>query len=338
MKKMLCLCIAILLTVLAGCQYDNHSGPNKQLENESNGANIQYGNHSDPNKQFENESNSAGVQYVIYAASSAGEITGFANAEGTESNISFGSLSERDFTYASRKETSNVNAESQMSFMLNNSNMEADYFRSFSNSLADSANENLHKLGRFDEYQSNEIGNKFTARFRQQDGELVFFAATDAWDATGALTEQDAKALADGFLKEKYGDQFLTDYPNHSIVVTDEATEKIISVCYTKYICGYPTTDRVIVTYNLNGELKGFNAMTKGLFDAVESDITVDKITNAEKALLDTLPSSWSLGPKTLVLDADGGCYLRIYASKLTEGTDGDLDPIHTMELYINID
>lgn len=309
MKKIVCLCIAMLLTVLTGCQYLDQQ-----------------------------ESNVADVQYVIYAASSAGEITGFADADSAPANISFGSLSERDFSYASRKEISNVNAKSQMSFMLNNSNMEADYCRSFSNSLADSSNKSLHKLGRFDEYQNNEIGNKFTARFRQLDGELVFFAATDAWDVTGALTEQDAKALADAFLKEKYGDQFLTDYPNYSIVVTDEATEKIISVCYTKHICGYPTTDRVIVTYNLNGELKGFNAMTKGLFDSVESDITVDKITNAEKALLDTLPSSWSLGPKTLVLDADGGCYLRIYASKLSEGTDDNLESIRHMELYINID
>lgn len=287
---------------------------------------------SKPNK------NALPVKYVIYSSYSLGENDGFTNTDISTDNISFGSFSERDFSYATRKTISNEKAERQKIFKLDDVNIKADYFKSFSNSLADSADPSLQKFGRYDEYQSTEIGNRFNASFRQHDGELVFYSATDACDVDGSLTEQDAKALADPFFQEKYGEQFALEYPNCSIVVTDTVTEKIISVCYTKYICGYPTTDRVIITYNFEGVIKGINARTKGLFDSLEEDITAEKIANAEKTLVDTLPSTWSIGTKTLVRDADGGCYLRVTAIKTVEATDNSPARTYPMEFYINID
>ena len=317
MKKMICLCIATLLTVLAGCHHVNHP--------------------ETPN-QTEKQGSFTGVKYVIYSSYSLGEDDGFTNTDISTDNISFGSLSERDFSYARRKTISNEKAESQKLFKLDDVNIKADYFKSFSNSLADSADQSLQKFGLFDEYQCTEIGNRFNASFRQHDGELVFYSATDAWNVDGSLTEQDAKVLADAFLQEKYGEQFALEYPNCSIVVTDNVTEKIISVCYTKYICGYPTTDRVIVTYNFDGVIKCINAMTKGLFDSVEKDITTEKIANAEKALIDTLPSTWIIGTKTLTRDADGGCYLRVTAIKTIKATEDSPARTYPMEFYINLD
>ena len=178
---------------------------------------------------------------------------------------------------------------------------------------------------------------EFAVRFRQEDGELAFFASYDERDVTGTLTEQDAKLLADAYLIEEYGEQFFAEYPNCSIVVTDRVNEKIISVCYTKYVCGYPTTDRVIVTYNMNGELKSFNGMTKGLFDSVACDITTEKIDNAEKVLINSIPETWAIGSKKLALDADGGCYLYMTASSISENTDSIHEALAAMEFYINL-
>ena len=56
---------------------------------------------SKPNK------NALPVKYVIYASYSLGENDGFTNTDISTDNISFGSFSERDFSYATRKTISN---------------------------------------------------------------------------------------------------------------------------------------------------------------------------------------------------------------------------------------
>lgn len=211
----------------------------------------------------------------------------------------------------------------------------AQYLRSFSNSLSDSNDESLHALGRFDEYRSEEAGNRFIARFRQSDDALVFFSVTDERKVDGTLTEQDAKVLADALLVDRYGDQFAAEYSNCEIVVTNDDLNKIITVGYTKYIYGYPTTDRVLVTYNMRGELKAFNAMTKGIFDSAEASISIDEISNAEEALISVIPPTAIVGTKMLTLDADGDCYLYVTTTQSGEGLDQSIDAV---EYYINID
>lgn len=329
MKKVLCLCFAILLITLTGCQKAERSDTETLAPTTLS--------NSVPNDGTSNNVNDE-IQYVIYAASSAGEITGLADAANAPHNISFGSLSERDFSYSRRNNTANENAKAQKMFTLGSLNLTATYSKSFTNSLATSLDNNLHKFGQYDEYRSADYSNSFVVRFRQADGELAFFATTNGLDDAGNLTEQNAKLLADAYLIEKYGKQFTTEYPNCSIVVTDKDTEKTISICYTKYVFGYPTTDRVIVTYNMNGEIISFNGMTKGLFDSVTNNITAEKISNAENALINIIPETWAIGTKKLVLDADGAYYLYINASQIKENTDGSYDGMSAMEFYINID
>lgn len=330
MKKALCLCAAILLITLAGCQKATHSDAETL-------APTTLGN-SITNEDAANNNDNAEIEYVIYAASSAGEITGPADAADVPHNISFGSLSERDFSYSKRNTIANENAKAQKMFTLGNINLTATYFKSFANSLANSLDKNLHRFGQYDEYRSADNSNGFVARFRQEDGELAFFATTDGLDESGTLTEQDAKTLANAYLIEKYGEQFAAEYPNCSVVVTDKTSEKTVSVCYTKYVFGYPTTDRVIVTYNMNGEIISFNGMTMGIFTSVADNITAEKISNAENALINIIPEKWAIGTKKLVLDADGDCYLYISTSQIRENADGVYEGSSAMEFYINID
>lgn len=329
MIRNLCLCVAMLLIILTGCHQVDHSDVNTPA--------LTISNENTSNEDAPNNSGITESEYVIYATSCTGDIVGFANTETVVDNVSFGSLSERDFSYSRRNNFTHEDVEVQKSFPLGNLNLTATYSRSFSNSLANSSDKNLHKLGWYDEYRCEENGNEFTVRFRQEDGELAFFASYDERDVTGTLTEQDAKLLADAYLIEEYGEQFFAEYPNCSIVVTDRVNEKIISVCYTKYVCGYPTTDRVIVTYNMNGALKSFNGMTKGLFDSVACDITTEKIDNAEKVLINAIPETWEIGSKKLALDADGGCYLYMTASSISENTDSIHEALAAMEFYINL-
>lgn len=317
MNKSLCLFLVTIAVVLTGCQYINPADTHKEH------TTIKLPNSSEK------------VEYVIYCDTTSELVANSAISNNQENNVRFESISERDFSYASRTTNTNENVEQSINFTLGKSKLEANYVRSFSNSLSVSANEKLRTFGHYDEYRNEEIGDRFSVRFQQHNNELVYYSAVDGRDIAGTLTEQEAKNLADAFLTEKYGVQFAADYPNCEVVTTNDHLNKIITVGYTKYICGYPSTDRVLVTYNMAGEIKAFNATTKGLFDATASDITLDKISNAENVLLNTIPSTWYIGSRTLALDADGSYYLRVTVSRHTEG---GLNGFETAVFYINIE
>lgn len=255
-------------------------------------------------------------------------------AEKQPGPIVFADSSERDFTYSHRTEMINEKAEAKRELVLGGHRISVNYVRSFENALASGPQEELRLLGTFDEYDAEAMDGSVRVRFRQADQEPVFYASTAQCDVSGPLTEQEAKNLADAFVAERYGGKFVTEYPNYEIVKTDNSLEKSLTVCYTKYVSGYPTTDRVLVTYNMNGELRGFNAMTKGLFSAVESGISAGDISNAEDTLSASPYASWNMVSKELALDADGICYLHIMASKTNPET---IEGADLADFYIKI-
>lgn len=192
----------------------------------------------------------------------------------------------------------------------------------------------LKKYAYYNEYRAEESKHSLIARYRQSDNELVFFSLAGTRNMSGPLTEQEAKVLADAFVMEKYGSQFFEEYPHYVITHSQNNRRFTLAVVYQKYICGYPTTDEVIVKYNMNGELVALNAMTKGIFEDVESSITAEKIANAESTLLNAISVSWSIYYKELTLDVDGKCYLRAYAKRDNPNLFGE----EVVEFYINID
>lgn len=327
MKKILSVLLGIIVVLLSGCHSIDAVDSDVVLSPAMKEDTVE--------ESTTQNNNLVDIEYMIYAEPYCGENTMLTYTDGQSCQIAFKDASECDFSYSRRTEIGREKADDKRELLLGNRTVEVDYVRSFSNPLLTSTQETLQILGSFDDYRSKEMDGSITVRFRQADNELVFYSATDQRDVTGALTEQDAKALADAFLKEKYGDEFVTEYPYYEIVKTNDSFNKSITVGYTKYVCGYPTTDRVLVTYNMNGELKAFNAMTKGLFASVQHDITDEKISNAEDALLNTISSSWGVATKTLALDTDGRCYLHISAAKTSVE---NADSLEIAEFYINID
>ena len=267
------------------------------------------------NPSFPPSSQGQPTKYTIY--------TGFATADGSTAggaspgsspnenaapNVSYGDISDLDFSYSHRTNFVNSTADPSLEFSFAGRTLQAKYSRSFTNSLYQSEDPNLRLLGSYDEYN----GENFTIRFRQQDGTITFFAYTDDCSIAGPLTEEKAKELGDAFVTERFGVGFLTEYSTQSTVPSSNNRDRTIAVTYTKTICGLKTTDRVIITYNMQGEVVGYNASTKGVFDAAEEVITPETIRAAEEYLLSTLSSEWRIGTRKLVMDASGTFYLYV--------------------------
>ena len=288
------------------------------------------------------------VKYVIY--------TGYLTTEGPQlpedggssettppdedgnssSGVTYGDISDLDFSYSHRTWYDNSDAAPTVEFTFAGRTLQAQYSGSFTNSLYKSEDPKLRLLGIYDDYRCEkydpETGlESFTVRFRHEDGVITFFCDFSNYTLDGPLTEAQAKTLGDAFVTEQFGEGFLTEYASQSVVPSSDNTSKTLSVAYTKTVCGYKTTDRVIVTYNMQGEVVGYNANTKGVFDGAEGVITPEAIAAAEEYLLSTLSPERTIGDKKLVMDADGTFYL--YAAMYTYIDDFCM----THEMCINI-
>lgn len=342
MKKVFCLLVALLLVTLHGCQISENSDAQittlPVLNSNPTDSEVQNIPPVLINKPTVDnttaKSEPAEIEYVIYYEASSEGMVAIKDENSHASNIRIESAAEMDFYYLDQTDISTEVENKIINLVLPNTNTEVSYIRSFSNSFAYSANTNLKKYAYYNEYKAIESEHNLIVRYRQNDNELVFFSQAGTRETNGPLTEQEAKTLADAFLIEKYGSQFFAEYPHYAIAHSQDNRRFTLAVVYQKYICGYPTTDEVIVKYNMNGELVALNAMKKGIFDDVESSITADKIANAETALLSAISSEWSINYKELALDVDGNCYLMVYASR-----DNPNFPFQDLvELYINID
>lgn len=326
MKKVFCIILALFLVVLSGCQTE---------ENPEAKIMVPPALHSNPTVNEPETPASPEFEYVILVDSSAEGMVSIKNeADQAGNKIRFTNASERDFYYLNRTDITTEVENSKINLILPNTNTEVTYTNSFSMPFANSANTYLKKYAYYNEYRAEESKHSLIARYRQSDNELVFFSLAGTRNMSGPLTEQEAKVLADAFVMEKYGSQFFEEYPHYVITHSQNNRRFTLAVVYQKYICGYPTTDEVIVKYNMNGELVALNAMTKGIFEDVESSITAEKIANAESTLLNAISVSWSIYYKELTLDVDGKCYLRAYAKRDNPNLFGE----EVVEFYINID
>lgn len=242
-------------------------------------------------------------------------------------SFTYADASDLDLSYSHRDNFVNSNAAQSVDLSFGGRTFRLEYAHSFTNSLYKNEDPQIQLLGSFDEYKAEHL----SVRFRQQDGTITFFAYTDDWSVGGPMTDEKVKELGDAFVTELFGEGFLTEYASHTIAHSSSNREQTISACYTKTICGYETTDRVIVTYNMRGEVVGYNANTKGLFYAAEDVITPEAIAAAEGYLLSHVPAKWNIGPKILAMDASGTFYLQVH---MISYRDGICIP-HTM--YINI-
>lgn len=309
MKKILCTLLATML-LLAGCSETKKPAS------------------TDAPKGNETVEES---KYTIYCGV-AESVSDLREAVADTSQVSvadYGDLSKLDFDYNDSTEMTNEEAEPTKLFSIDGQEYELAYKGSFSSPLANSANESLTEKGLIDEYV---LEGKIRVRYRQKSGELESVLVFDNRAVEGDFTEEEAKERADALLAEDCGEALSAQYTSE-VLASNDSLNKVIGVLYTRYICGYETSDRVYYNFNLRGDLVDFSATQFGIFDSIESELTLEKIQSAENVLLNTISDQYVISSKVLELEAGGTPYLHVYASYPL--ANGEFDPV---EFFINIE
>lgn len=188
-----------------------------------------------------------------------------------------------------------------------------DYLSSYS-----TAPINCHSSGKqqrciYDRYVD---GDEVFVTFHRCTGELSVFAETAKVSIQGDLTEQEAVTKSEELIKSLYGKEFLTEDLCMELQSSDDGINDLLCVTYSKTLCGYPTEDKVAVSWYLNGELAAINAQSKGTFRGMEQSFNREQLEQAEQTLLSAVSESWNCGEGTLVFAGDGKCYLRMIATR----------------------
>lgn len=272
------------------------------------------------------------VEYVIYYDSTMGAPQKAQESISKETEILFENMSSKDFSYSSKTKVENPDAKATRTISITGKQYELNHLRSYDTSLSTGANSKLHPYGQFEHYRLEQDGDAVEAVFRRGTDKLVSFSNKGERHNSGAVSKESAEQLAYATLIEVYGEKTAKKYSLHTVVEPTNSSLSAYTFVYAKYICGYPTTDDISITYNTAGKLVSINATTYGIFDSVEDSISEKKITNAKEALLNTISDSYTIQSIYLALDSDGQCYLQVSTTRTVNGE------LRGEMLYINID
>ena len=96
-------------------------------------------------------------------------------------------------------------------------------------------------------------------------------------------TENDAKLIADNFLKQIGMFKYLDEYTYVGYEYNEKVEWHYIS--YQRFIAGYPTDSRIYVHIEDDGTVSGYNALNFGKYDKYEKILTKEKIEEARQLL-----------------------------------------------------
>jgi len=190
MKKIICVILGIFVALSSGCRHTD------SVVSDTEESILQNGGSSD-------------IEYRIYAEHDCLETLASSSTPDSPSPITFRNASELDCTYSHRIKYVNEKADAKRELVIDGRTVSANYTRSFTNALSASAQEDLRIFGNFDEYSTEGTADSTTIHFRQADNELVFYFTSSQRNVAGPLTEQEVMALADAFMEERYGTEFL---------------------------------------------------------------------------------------------------------------------------------
>lgn len=140
---------------------------------------------------------------------------------------------------------------------------------------------------------------------------MSFFSnVDDDRTASGDLTADEARTIADATLLSLYGELAQQEYVYESTLNT--ATQQKVGYCvvYRKYVWGVRSEDSIQISVNLKGDIVSINAKSLGMFSLAESQITKEEIDNAITALHETFSDNWTVYDEKLILDAEGDYYV----------------------------
>lgn len=264
-------------------------------------------------------------EYIIYSYPSAG---GSLNDEQGAVDITFKDAETKIFSFAGKTEIEKPrDADNQLTFQLNGETYSLEYSRSYETKL--SSSNKFNSYSKFNTYRSDDI----YADTRASTNELLLFINFDKTDlkATGDLTEDEAKRIAESTILSLYGEDVKNEYIYATTVYTDSQSVRHYTVVHRKYVWGTPTNDEIQISVNMRGEVVGINAKNLGLFSHAEEQVEKKAIADAISVLEKTYSNNWSILAKTLILDSEGDYY--IYAQLARKNTDG----IDALGVYINV-
>ncbi|MBQ7354884.1 MAG: hypothetical protein IJW62_05120 [Clostridia bacterium] len=206
----------------------------------------------------------------------------------------------------------NPNAVPSRTVSIDGKEITVNYQNSYAGALSECNVDKLKEKAFFDRYAINEPGvngTKISVKFFRSSGKISNYIDYNACEAEGGdLTEEQAIHKAEAELIALYGEDILPRYALENASISDN----VINITYRHYICGYKTTEFILLTYNLQGQLASVSFANPDLFASVEDQITVEAIQKAEPLLRESIPDGLDTIGTMIVMDAEGVAYLRI--------------------------
>ena len=207
-------------------------------------------------------------------------------------------------------------------------NYQDSYAGAFSECSVDELKENSF----YDRYAIDEggaEGDNINIHFFRSTGKVQSYMDYNARQAEGGeLTEAQALQKAEAELIALYGEDIFARYEFETTSISDN----LIYIVYRHFICDYKTTEFILLSYNLQGQLASLDFANPDLFASVEDQITVEAIQKAEPLLRESIPDGLDTIGTMIVMDAEGVAYLRINGYR----TD-DTGYKYYCEYYINL-
>lgn len=251
------------------------------------------------------------IEYTIYSSG-----TNSASDTSVAEKVTFKSSSGLETYLGSISDEVNESLDKTKLFQIDGKKYELEYRVTAHTDAALCNNETI--VDNYSEYEfyyttniSSEINSIILKYHRDTDRIMDLVITGDVREKGGTFTEKQAKDKSRKVLHEMYAEYCEEIEEEYAISAWSSDTE--VTVMYSKNIAGYDTTDRIVLSFNLAGELIGINATMLGIFAPIEDEITKGRIEKAKEVLLDSISDKWTITGEELIMDVvTAVCYLRI--------------------------
>ena len=134
-------------------------------------------------------------------------------------------------------------------------------------------------------------------------------------ETDNALTKEEIEVVASNDMGELFGSDFFGQYTLYQTL--EHGNGRIgyrYLVNFRRYICGYPTNERIYVSYSLKGELLAMGSNNLGTFENLATKLDEDAILAAEAEALSLLEGK-NIIEKLISVGIDGKAYMTVYYS-----------------------
>lgn len=270
--------------------------------------------------------------YVIYFSPSLEDAS--VEAKENDDQVTYESADVNVFSLAGRTKIDRLNnVQEKKSLEINGKTYSLNYQYTYENAL--SSSKDFKEFSRYVSYKDDTT----KAETRPGTNELLLFI--DYYkinvESTGNITEARAEEIALETILSLYGQEVKDKYTYETTVCAYENSSKLYGVCvvYTKYVYGLPTTDRIQILVNMDGDVCSINSMYLGLFSNAEDRIEKEAVDNARAELRERFSENWLIFDEKLIVNANGEYYLSAtLSSKGIVSEDSESAPF---VVYINI-